>query len=544
MRKRITCIVLTLFLISGGVLSRYNMMPVRAASPIASSAESTAELLTLIYSLLESAMIASGVKEGIDDYASGKSLSDAFRHFVKSVSAPDLSGLYPDSVFQLSDGTVVTIGYNYNELIVNYQFSNGCTATSSFDDFLSGNVPVAVGTAVLEPGERTEEQQAEWEELLRAHQQEAMEVYILSKTGGSGDNSDPTPSPEPEKGLFSKVSTMLVGGGLLVFMGSFVKSLWNGEVEGLNKNDYLNLPEYCFDGYQQDENLNYILKGVLTQVNVDDVYRYDIDGTVKDKIVAYLSPSGSIQFINEMGGYNIPYIYNRIVNGNIVYTGSVNYGANFMISEGMYRLNIPVFENEVSAQNFFKFGSLAGLLNGVPYDFPGLADSVPETLSPLTGIAFSPGQMPKINQSLSTAAKTQTETSMDTALNNQMYQDTINDAATQNAPSPVPQPSPDILDTDIETETGSASANKYKRDLRMIFPFCLPFDLVHFLQALKAEPEAPCFEIPFVVPALNIDMKVKLDLSFLDPVMKIFRLGELGFFIISLIIGTRKMIKW
>ena len=97
-------------------------------------------------------------------------------------------------------------------------------------------------------------------------------------------------------------------------------------------------------------------------------------------------------------------------------------------------------------------------------------------------------------------------------------------------------PSPDP-GTDGEGES-------YKRDLRLIFPFCIPFDFIHFIQALSADPVAPCFKIPIKLDSLGIDMVLELDLAWMDPVMEIFRLGELGCFVIMLMAATKKMIGW
>ena len=116
-------------------------------------------------------------------------------------------------------------------------------------------------------------------------------------------------------------------------------------------------------------------------------------------------------------------------------------------------------------------------------------------------------------------------------------------------PSTAPKPSgtpenPD--DTDINPDD-------YKADLRLVFPFCIPFDLVHLIQAFEAEPEAPVFEFPLDLELENpwTDKKIldyhhvfKLDMSDYEPVIKIFRIFEIIFFIIGLLMITRQqMIK-
>lgn len=100
------------------------------------------------------------------------------------------------------------------------------------------------------------------------------------------------------------------------------------------------------------------------------------------------------------------------------------------------------------------------------------------------------------------------------------------------------------IDEALEAVESTSDSWSFTADLTEIFPFCLPFDLIRFLDALDADPVAPCFEIPFVVEALGIDMTVEFDMSFMDDAVEIFRIGELGCFIISLILVTQKLIKW
>lgn len=100
------------------------------------------------------------------------------------------------------------------------------------------------------------------------------------------------------------------------------------------------------------------------------------------------------------------------------------------------------------------------------------------------------------------------------------------------------------IDEALEAVESTSDSWSFTADLTEIFPFCLPFDLIRFLDALDADPVAPCFEIPFVVEALGIDMAVEFDMSFMDDAVEIFRIGELGCFIISLILVTQKLIKW
>ena len=80
--------------------------------------------------------------------------------------------------------------------------------------------------------------------------------------------------------------------------------------------------------------------------------------------------------------------------------------------------------------------------------------------------------------------------------------------------------------------------------LKLLFPFCIPFDFIHLIQALKAEPETPKFEIPVKLDFVDVDTSIVIDLAWMDPIMKIWRLGELGLFIVMLMKSTSKVIRW
>ena len=126
-------------------------------------------------------------------------------------------------------------------------------------------------------------------------------------------------------------------------------------------------------------------------------------------------------------------------------------------------------------------------------------------------------------------------------------------------PSGSPDPNPDPGgggDTDPdnpETPTPEEEASPYKADLRKIFPFCIPFDLIHLLKVFDAEAEAPVFEFPLDIEMNNpwtgekvVDYHhtFELDMADYEPVIKILRIFQVIFFIIALMLITRQqMIK-
>ena len=118
------------------------------------------------------------------------------------------------------------------------------------------------------------------------------------------------------------------------------------------------------------------------------------------------------------------------------------------------------------------------------------------------------------------------------------------------APEPNPTGSPDNPD---KPGSDDVDPDKYKTDLRLVFPFCIPFDLIHLLEVLDAEPEAPRFEIPVDIEAENpftgkkiVDYHttIVIDMSDYEEPVKVVRIFEIMFFILGLMLITRQhMIK-
>lgn len=139
----------------------------------------------------------------------------------------------------------------------------------------------------------------------------------------------------------------------------------------------------------------------------------------------------------------------------------------------------------------------------------------------------------------------------------------ITNHTVQPTPEPEPTKKPEVnpnpggggsTDPDNpETPTPEEEASPYKTDLREIFPFCIPFDLIHLLKVFDAEAEAPVFEFPLDIEMDNpwtgekvVDYHhtFELDMADYEPVIKILRIFQVIFFIIALMLITRQqMIK-
>lgn len=510
MSKRISALLLAVVLVACSMLNG-NTLKVKAAS-VAVSEDFAVELTMMLYNLLETVAISSGIKDGLDDYESGSSLYDAFIASVESMAEPP----FYDTIITQPDGSQMTVK----------------EALDAVESTLGSNA-------------------------LKLPTSETFAKYrVISGTGGN--EPDPTPTPEPENtptpdtgytDPFRYIQDVLVASTLVSAMAGFFDDLYNGKVEGLDPGTYLGYEDYSFLGsVPVDVNGNFMYRGKIGPVNsLRPLYGF-VKANYPDRLCAYINrvSNSSAVVVGRLtsSGYieNLQVWYEGYsIDKASAVSGRIGYSYMYFGNE-TYSFNFPFFESTEDAINYLKTGSLTGLLNGEAYDFPDLATSTAERLQPLTGYEFAPGRLPGINAALSTAAAALPEPGLDPAENTEAYKNALNAALTAALPEPAPEPEPE---PDPSPDPGTdGEGESYKRDLRLIFPFCIPFDFIHFIQALSADPVAPCFKIPIKLDSLGIDMVLKLDLAWMDPVMEIFRLGELGCFVIMLMAATKKMIGW
>lgn len=115
-------------------------------------------------------------------------------------------------------------------------------------------------------------------------------------------------------------------------------------------------------------------------------------------------------------------------------------------------------------------------------------------------------------------------------------------------PSPEPNPNPDPSNPDNGSDgdsSGDSDIDKgsFVRDLRTLFPFCIPFDLIDCIRLFNSEPVTPKVELPIHFPIVNVDYTFTIDLKDFDGVAKICRSMFLILFIIGLVLATRPLIR-
>lgn len=538
MSKRISALLLAVALVACSVLNG-NTLKVKAASAtVAMSPELAAEFYLFLYQLTETAMHVGGANKGLDSKEAMETLRDGVIGYYSASGEKDV-----DFEIKTTDGRTFKFvsGSSFSKSLVEYTTAEGQTYKLSRDKFTT---LLLNGTITLDPDiyndtdeEPTVNDDDEYVKNMKAMFDAKWEE--LREIGFKNDSGDPTPSPspDPEKKPFKNIALVTVDASLVALAGAFVKDLYDGKVEGLAAEDYYNV-QGCYRGYTLNDSgyypyyINYISNGHKF---------YTIDATSTYKYVCFRMDDGKYSWLYKYGSADsqLAYMFNILFYSDLGYS----YSNNFCSNVSSFSSNLPIFSSEEAAISFAKTGDLTGLLNGEAYDFPELTKSVPTVMQPLTGYEFAPGRLRNVNQALADAAtKVQPETGMDTAAATKTYTDTMTDTMTKVAPKTEVNPLPS---TTPGTETGEGfEGESYKRDLKLLFPFCIPFDFIHLIQALKAEPETPKFEIPVKLDFVDVDTSIVIDLAWMNPIMKIWRLGELGLFIVMLMKSTSKVIRW
>lgn len=557
MQKRISALLLAMVIVIGSVLNG-NTLKVKAASAtVAMSPELAAEFYLFLYQLTETAMHVGGANKGLDSKEAMETLRDGVIGYYSVSGEKNV-----DFEIKTTDGRTFKSYSNsgYRGGLVEYTTADGHTYRLSGDKFCT---LLLNGTITLDPDiyNDTDEEPRVNDDDEYVKNMKAMfdaKWEELREIGFKDDSGDPTPSPspDPEKKPFKNIALVTVGASLVALAGAFVKDLFDGKVEGVDPDVYI--PDGMFTGYPTESNAG--------KINIYASYFYNNSSTLSEEKYSYnatnedcfyflasYGTTASGSYILKPGIYYISsgrtvfpsYSYLQDDLGNAFTFNWISYpvpdtGYRF----GNYTIvsNIPIFAH--FGFDAYCKGDTSMLLHAPDiYDFPELIKSVPTVMQPLTGYEFAPGRLRNVNQALADAAtKVQPETGTDTAAATKTYTDTMTDTMTKVAPKTEVNPLPS---TTPGTETGDGfEGDSYKRDLKLVFPFCIPFDFIHFIQALNADPVAPCFKIPIKMESIGIDMTLELDLAWMDPIMKIFRLGELGCFVIMLMAATKKMIGW
>lgn len=520
--QKISVVFLTLII-------AFSSCPVRVnATAGAFALETSAEFTELLYSLLANAMLAAGATNFQD--ISYESAEDIFNSFMASMATS--LGIGGPGEY------VPGVGYSIDASSVSLTLDDGSVVDLA--DILDAYS--TDGSSAVKLDEET------WSNFR---------VINGGGSGGSGD--DPN-----NNNKFDKIDFAKIGSDFLMYMGAWIDSLWNNAISGLKRDDYFydelvsvigNEVKYQFDGtFDMDENGNYIVSGSCLTFcdNIDCYQRTAFDYSLKLKTVGFLSTNsktgnimlnfcaldGSSLKMQSVKGWNARFHTDGRDAGGTTFYGYCS------DCEFYYNVNIPVFSSEAEALAYLNTGTQTGIMNGLTYNYGILSDSIASALNPFADAYIDADAIPDLYPAISAAvdALPDPAPASDPAKNANDYVAAVAAAATAAAPDPAPDPDPaddPELDPAIKYEIDRA-----KFDLTEIFPFCIPFDLVKLLDALCADPVAPRFELPFVVPVLDIEIVWVIDMSIFDTAASVFRSGIVIGYVIFLIMNTFKLIKW
>lgn len=533
------------------------VMKVKATAALPATAESAESLMALL-DVLVNAMAAGGAIEYVADYDNDMDLLDGFMKFARSMS---LAGNPPGEMeFVLADGTTTTL-----------------------DDLLTD----------VEDGVITLPNEQQWGQYRVGFGDDFAKILEAWEERGSGTGG--SSEPEPEEPKFNKLKALAIGSGLVGSISAFILALKNGEVEGLAPETYFEadqLMKFTEDDYHAQLSGTYTASfryscsysyfdSSNNRTNNVHVSRW-FDQSVSKRMAAYhhISNDGShsLGFVQPSGNswayVNYPGFYTETFNGKVS-SGSFSGNTRW---EGWYLHNtytncscsgnFPIFSSAAEAGNYVTSGQgYKNAINYKPsiYNYPSLANSLSNSLASWTGTRLSPATLQKtytgVKNAYETEIKPNVDTEKDTDTNTKTYVDTVTKVVTETIVKP---------DTDTSTEPGTETkpgtgtttpgtgtgtgtgtdtdlevdVNDYKVDLREVFPFCIPFDFITLLNVLDADPVAPCFSFPVVIPALDYEESVQLDMAIFDDVAKVIRTCEKVSFLIFLMFATSKVIRW
>lgn len=415
----------------------------------------------------------------------------------------------------------------------------------------------------------------------------------FSVINGGGDDEDPDEESKVKK--FVKSAFSLTMAGTLAI--SQVLPLVATELMNENPTEYeQNNPEYKFTGFEDSyiQEVNMYKINIYYSSNVKSSIYYNIytsdtmvsqrlhlEGTfnngfwlMDDKGNAASAPFKQVTYATDGSRYETQSTSLKFFN---TYPNTFN---------AILTSNLPMFESSEEWKKAMESGDYTGALN---YNrvYP-IADWLKDDWSgvlydPLTGLNTGLDWYTLVRQGLAPASSLDDEFTSDSYRNglrdyfknakenrsedNMPYVDTSlapiylpatlpevsikPDADVAVSPNvdidpgadPDPDPEPDPSPSFTPLPGGGLSYTKPVVDLSKFFPFCIPFDLIHLVQALDADPVAPKWILKLEPPQFPVEWEVVIDLADFESLAKIFRTGETLLFVVGLILITRGIIK-
>ena len=428
LKKRIVPLVLAVVIFATCVVSGPASMTAQASS-VAVSPEMSVEFVMMLYNIFETISIASGMKEGLDDYSKGMSIFEAFIQFIDGLTYDP----FKEFTIYGPDGTVMT--------------------REEFDAIWES--AVGAGKLKVKPNEG---EFAKYRVLTGG----------LTPTPSPDPSASPSPSPIPGPGHGTDLNPNIPKRAIGAFaMGTdmqfqkaaadFLNRVQNHEVPEVDPAKYYGTAG-LFDGeLDVDSSGQYILN-----ISSHRIYKSEYKETVdefnsivcswKFPVAAFLSPKYYVflQIDTSSSVISQPwliYSYERVYPDRAdgtVYKGTSNLHS--LSRDGIisFSCNVPIFETEAQCRSFLSDGLLDGLLNGVPYDYHSMTATAPDTLENLSGTKLDPAKVPAMNNAMKEAANGVEATGTDKEANNAemiaAVKAAVAEALAEAQPDPPPEP--------------------------------------------------------------------------------------------------------
>lgn len=410
-KKKIVPLVLAVVIFATSVVSGPASLTAQAAS-VAVSPEMSVEFVMMLYNIFETISIASGIKDGLDDYDSGMSLFEAFISFLDSLAYD------PFERFTIygPDGSVMT------------------------QEDMDALLEAAMGNGKLK---------------VRPDKKAFAKYRIIDGTASPSQSPDPSSSPDPDDKYvnpFTDLQGMFVGANLVAAGADFLSSVQNNAVPEVDPAKYYGTAG-LFDGnYEKDSSGNYVIRGTATWThkNLTLTRFYKYYSSFSYPICVSISSADSIHDGYSFYRFNgtglspayVDYVCTITENG-IVSNDSGSHSSS-PVDVGAYQFNVPIFSNGPDAIAFLKSGSTDGLLNGVPFDYHSMTAAVPDTLENLSGTKLDPAKVPAMNNAMKEAANGVEATGTDKEANNAemiaAVKAAVAEALAEAQPDPAPEP--------------------------------------------------------------------------------------------------------
>lgn len=414
-KKKIIPLVLAVVIFATSVVSGPASLTAQAAS-VAVSPEMSVEFVMMLYNIFETISIASGIKDGLDDYESGMSLFEAFIGFIDSLAYD------PFERFTIygPDGSVMT------------------------QEDMDALLEAAMGNGKLK---------------VRPDKKAFAKYRIIDGTASPSQSPDPSSSPDPDDKYvnpFTDLQGMFVGANLVAAGADFLSSVQNNAVPEVEPAKYYGTTGLFTGAFDKTNLGGYLVSGSILYYNNSSPPQYReifVDTSSSFPIIFVLSSSdneknidifsykdGSLTgtSLSAIRKYYTDGVFDFETSGSLLSHGS--YGVNPTVS-----FNIPIFNSQENALTFLKTGGSTGLLNGVPYDYHSMTAAAPDTLENLSGTKLDPAKVPAMNNAMKEAANGVEATGTDKEANNAemiaAVKAAVAEALAEAQPDPAPEPS-------------------------------------------------------------------------------------------------------